>query len=298
MSRSSGLALAAFLLAGHVFAADPAKFPEYGIVQTKDATQGKLSYTFWQAKDLTGALALWEALRTPGDASCHLAPFCTIDKGRAIVLDDNYVVAFAGEPRQAEVDAVLTSLPNRKETSLPAVLTFLPSTGLVPGSARYVLGPASFSAYAPELTSAKPGFEEGAEAQVADYGTGKLALFYYATPEMARLHSISFKSLGNVFVKRSGVLVAIAYGNITQQQADTLLSRVEYEAKITWNDTPPPPPIKPLYQLLLNILYMCVLLAALCLVAGAIYGGIRIYRRRFGQLESQEAMTTLRLTGD
>jgi hypothetical protein len=302
MSRSRGLisALVLFSAASIGFAADPATFPEYEVVHSVNGHVGAVAYTYWQSKDLTGALGLWEASRQTGDKSCSAAPFCTVtraaDGPRTVILDDSYVISFAGTPTQAQVDSVLATLPGKKETSLPAILTFVPHTGLVPGSARYILGPASFQAYAPELNAVQPGFEEGAEAQVADYGHAKLALFYYPTPEMARLHSIGFKSLGNVFVKRSGVLVAIVYGNVSQQQADTLLSRVEYEAKITWNEHVPQSPIKPVYELLLNILILSGIIVALCLAGGLMYGGTRIYRRRYGQLESEEAMTTLRLT--
>jgi hypothetical protein len=117
---------------------------------------------------------------------------------------------------------------------------------------------------------------------------------------MARLHAVSFKRLPNVYVKRSGVLVAIIFGQtmlgqISQTRADTLLSRVQYEANITWNETPPPSPIKPLYQLLINIIYLSGLLCALGLMAGLLYAVMRLYRRRFGTLEADEAMTTLHL---
>ncbi|HEX4773032.1 MAG TPA: DUF6599 family protein [Bryobacteraceae bacterium] len=283
---------------------DSALWKEYGLVSTQQAKRGKLSYTTYQMKDLTGALAVWEWQRSAASKPCNLAPLCTVDDKRTIISDDNYVIAFDSvSPRKADVDAAIASLPNRKDTSLPALLTFLPRDGLVTGSARYILGTASLAAFAPELGSANPGFEQGAEAQSAAYtlpGSAtpvRLALFYYPTPEMARVHSVNFKQLSNVFAKRSAVLVAVVYGGATQMQADTLLSRVQYEAKITWNDTPPPPPIKPLYRLLLNIVYMCLLLAALCTAAGLIYAALRIYRRRYGQLESQEAMTTLHLRG-
>jgi hypothetical protein len=33
-------------------------------------------------------------------------------------------------------------------------------------------------------------------------------------------------------------------------------------------------------------------------LAGLIYAGMRLYRRRFGSLEADEAMTTLHLTED
>jgi hypothetical protein len=227
-----------------------------------------------------------------------------VEPNRTVVSQDNYLVAFQGKATKAEVDGFLNTLPNKKGTSLPAILTFLPHQGLVPDSARYVLGPASLNAFAPELASSSPGFAEGAEAEVAVYRIGNsntpvhLALFYYPSPEMARLHAIDFKLLPDVHVKRSGVLIAIVYGGASAIQAETLLSRVEYEAKITWNETPPPSPIKPLYRLLMNIIYLSMILSGICLLAGLMYAGMRIYRRRYGTLEADEAMTTLHLTGE
>ena len=100
-----------------------------------------------------------------------LSPLCARrPRERTIISDDNYVIVFdSPKPRKADVDAVIRSLPNRKDTSLPALLTFLPRDGLVPGSGRYILGNASLAAFAPELSSANPGFEQGAEAQSAAY---------------------------------------------------------------------------------------------------------------------------------
>lgn len=305
MLRSGCLAFAFLALVGSLWADDAAIWQEYGLAQTQTSSHGRLTITTYRMKDLTGALAAWEWLRSPKGRSCDLASFCTEDGNRTVIADDNYVVVFEGPvPGKSEVDSVLNALPNKLDTSLPAILTFLPREGLVPESARYVLGPASLQAFAPELIIAHPGFDEGAEAQIADYRVGnsgppvRLAIFYYPAPEMARLHTIGFKLAPATHVKRSGVLLAVVFGPATDQQADTLLSRVQYEAKITWNDTPPPGPIKPLYQLLVNILYLSVLLGALCLVAGLMYAGMRIYRRRYGSLEADESMTTLHLTGD
>jgi hypothetical protein len=297
------IAFVCFLLAIPAFGDDQALWQEYGLVHSETSKLGKLSVTTYQMKDLTGALAAWEWLRPRGGKSCGLAPFCTADQDRTVIFDDNYVVVFQGGiPSKAQADQILSALPQKKGTSLPAILSFLPHQGLVPDSARYVLGPVSWHAFAPELVAIRPGFDEGAEAQVAEYRVGqstapvRLAIFNYPSPEMARIYAARFKSLPNVYVKRSDVLLAIVFGRASSEQADTLLSRVEYEAKVTWNDVPPPSPIKPLYQLLLNILYLSILLAALCLVAGLIYAAMRLYRRRYGTLESDEAMTTLHLT--
>jgi hypothetical protein len=305
MSRSYHIVAALVFLAGTLLAADDAAlWREYGLVHTQTTNVGKLVVTTYQMKDLTGALAAWEWLRSADGRTCDLAEFCTADPNQTVVAQDNYVVVFHGKPAKAQVDSALQTLPNKKGTSLPAILTFLPHQGLVPDSARYVLGPVSLKAFAPELESSNPGFDQGAEAQVAQYRVGnsgapvRLALFYYAAPEMARLHTINFKLLPDTHVKRSGVLVAVVYSGATAAQADTLLSRVEYEAKITWNEAPPPSPIKPLYQLLRNIIYLSVLLSAICLLAGLMYAGMRIYRRRYGTLDAQEAMTTLHLRGE
>jgi len=210
-------------------------------------------------------------------------------------------------PTAAQLEATLNSLTNKRDTSLPAILTFVPRNGLVANSSRYILGPASLRAFIPELASTKPGFNESAEAQTAEYevkdaagqnARARLAVFYYATPEMARLHAQEFRRLPNIHLKRSGVLVAMVLPGASDAEADTLLSRIEYEARITLNEEPPASPIKPLYILLRSIIEMSGVASLLALTGGLIYGGMRIYRRRYGNLESEESMTTLHLTGD
>lgn len=275
-----------------------------GFVRSESAKYGKLHVTAYQMKDTTGALAAWEWLRPSDARSCDLASFCATNGTQTLVFDGgvNYVLAFSGAPvRKTEVDALLKAIPNTRETALPPILTFIPRKNLVPNSARYILGPAGLKAVAPELLEAKPGFNEGVEAHFTEYKIDgapvKLILFDYPTPEMARLHIPNFKVLPDVYAKRSGVLVAVVLGAKSVEQADTMLSRVQYEAKVIWDELPPPSPIKPLYQLLSNIIYLSVILSALCLTAGLMYAGMRIYRRRYGQLESEEAMTTLHLEG-
>ncbi len=308
MSRRRGVGFACLiaLFATSLFADDQSLWREYGLVHTTTAKLGRVAVTTYQMKDLTGALAAWEMLRSPRDRTCDLAPFCSEDAKQVVITEYNDVLVFDGaRPTKTQVQTALSSaLPDKHQTSLPAIVTFLPKEGLVPDSARYILGPASLDAFAPDLATTKPGFDEGAEAQIAEYRVDgdkapvHLAIFYYATPEQARLHSIDFKLVPGVRVKRSGVLLAVIYGPATDRQADTLLSRVQYEAKITWNDVPPPSPIKPLYALLVNIIYLSILLSALCLLAGLMYAAMRIYRRRYGTLEADEAMTTLHLRGD
>jgi hypothetical protein len=299
-----GLALLVLLISPLGGQTNSGIWKEYGFVSDTVSQAGQRSVHAYKFKDLTGALAAWESMRAPEARSCDLAPICAKNGNDILISTGNYVLKLTGPtPTQAEVDSVINALPDRHETSRPAILTFLPQAGLIPNSARYVLGPESLKSFAPELADTKPGFEQGAEAQVATYQWGhnkpiRLALFYYPSPEMARLHSADFKVHVGPQVKRSGVLVAVVFGPATEEAADTLLSRVSYEAKLTWNETPEPNQIKPLYRLLVNIAYLVAILSALCVTAGLFYAGMRIYRRRYGTLESEESMTILNLSGD
>ena len=59
----------------------------------------------------------------------------------------------ARRPRARNSTQLLNALPNKRDTSLPAILTFVPRDGLVPNSSRYILGPESLRAFAPELSA-------------------------------------------------------------------------------------------------------------------------------------------------
>lgn len=282
---------------------DDALWHEFGLVEKTEAKVGAADATAYQLKDVTGAVAAWEWQRDSNSRPCALESFCSTDGKRFVVVSANYLVTVNAPVAKPQLDTFLQSLPHRHDTSLPTLLTFVPRKNLVANSARYVLGPESLRTFAAPLAGIQPGFEQGAEAQVAEYKSVTaqplhLAIFYYPTPEMARIHYAQFKQLPGVMIKRSSVLLALVFGGAPEQEASSLLSRVEYEAKVTWNDIPPPSPIKPLYRLLWNIIYLSGVLVALCFMSGLIYAGIRLYRRRFGSLEQDEAMITLHLSGE
>jgi hypothetical protein len=306
MSRRCSLALFSILFCSSLFAAnDQTLWREYGLAGSQNLQSGADHVTAYRMNDPTGAVAAWEWLRTAKGRSCALGSFCTTEPSRTIVAQENYVLVFEGpKPDAAAFKTLFDTLPGRRDTALPSILTFLPRQGLVPDSARYILGPASFQAFAPELAGIKPGFDEGAEAEVAEYRVGhsgqpvRFVMFYYPAPDMARQHMAAFQNRPGTYVKRSALLLGVVYGAANSEQAQTVLSQVQYKAKVTWDDVPPPSPMPPLYRLLLNIIYFCILMVALCTAAGLIYAGMRIYRRRFGTLEADEAMTTLHLSGD
>ena len=132
---------------------------------------------------------------------------CAEDDGRVLILDANYVLEFRGiTPDKDLLQSLATGLPGRRESAPPPVLAFVPHKNLVVNSAKYLLGPGSLGKIAPQLAGAQPGFDEGAEAHFTEYrldgGIAKLVLFYYPSPEMARLHTGKFISC-RVFTSRT-----------------------------------------------------------------------------------------------
>ena len=281
--------------------AKPEVWREFGLVARESARYSNRGVvTAYQLQDVTGAFAAWEWLRSVDDHRCNLTELCAANTAGTLTSTANYVVYFQGfTPTPEEVKALYAGLPSLHDGAPPPLLAFVPRAHLVPNSSRYVLGPEGLQAVAPELTEAHPGFDQGAEAHFTTYQIEgrpiRLCLFYYPSPEMARLHTIGFKLIPGTLVKRSGVLVAIVLPGATDKQAEAVLSQIEYQAKITWNEKAAANPIPELYRLLLNIVIVSVILAALALAAGLMYAGMRIYRRRYGNLEEQEAMTTLHL---
>jgi hypothetical protein len=89
------------------------------------------------------------------------------------------------------------------------------------------------------------------------------------------------ESSATFFDKRSGPLVAIATGGISDSDAKSLLGMVNYEASVTWNQATDNAQARDLYQLILNIVVLCGILAGLAVVAGVAFGGIRILMKRW-----------------
>jgi hypothetical protein len=283
----------------------PDVFGEFGLesVQSADfrghGAKGVL--TVYKLKDASGALAAWDWIRPANSRHCSLADRCAEAGNRRLILDANYLLDFQGfAPTKADVQNLVASLPDRRPSALPPVINFVPLQDLIPNSSRYILGPKSLRAVAPELAAAHPGFDQSGEAYYTAYrmngSVAKLVLFYYPSPGIARQHTVAFRGVPGAQVKRSTVLVAIILPGASQKDGEALLDRIRYGAKISWNEQPPANPVSQLYRLLVNIVIICLILIALASLAGVFYGMMRVYRRRYGTLEEDEAMTTLHLT--
>jgi hypothetical protein len=144
-------------------------------------------------------------------------------------------------------------------------------------------------------------FNAGAEVVLGTYqssgGDATLMLISYPTPQIAaeRLRRIDaahqssaqaqpgstpLLDLGPIFAKRTGPIVVVASGPLSQSEARALLGSVNYEADVTWNENTHFTRRDNLANLLFNVIILCGILIAFSAVAGVAFGGIRLLAKR------------------
>jgi hypothetical protein len=261
-----------------------AQAEEYGFVAAEKADYGRFQVTALQFKDPTGAYAA--ALADP----------------RAIRVG-NYLLTCEGKCPKNIAALADASLPHVSHASVPSLSDYFPPKGLIPHSQRYILGPASLAAAAPEIPAPAAKFDFSTEGEVARYrtasGQATLAVFSFATPSLARQQLSQFQQIPNVAVKRAGPLVAVAIG--ASPANSQLLKAIEYEGVVEENEKPPEKPLelKPetAGKMILSILSLAGLLLAFCAISGLLVGGSLRLARKFGYSGAEGSLTTLHLEG-
>jgi len=88
------------------------------------------------------------------------------------------------------------------------------------------------------------------------------------------------KNPGTLTAKRTGPIVVIATGSLSQNEGKSLLAAVNYDADVTWNENTYVTKKDNLANLLVNIIILCAILIAFAGVAGLAFGGIRVLIKR------------------
>ena len=208
-----------------------------------------------------------------------------------ILVDANFSKPSAMSAAELRDLSASLPLPGGSDANLPSLPSYLPKKSYEKHSLKYVIGPAAFAKIEGSLPAELVDFSAGAEVVLANYsadgGSGTLMLVSYPTPQIAadRLRRIGAAqstgfSLGPMAEKRTGPIVAIASGPFSQSEAQSLLSSVNYDADVTWNQNTYADKKNNLANLLVNVIWLCAIIVGLMLVAGLAFGGIRIYLRR------------------
>jgi len=190
--------------------------------------------------------------------------------------------------------------PTGSTANMPPILAYMPSAGRIKNTEKYVMGPLALSQVSSPIPVPLVDFAAGAEVVLAKYysagGDAILMVINYPTPQIAAEHMrridaterttqqspgvASIVDVGPFFDKRSGPLLVIASGPISQTEARSLLGSVNYDADVTWNENTFSDKKNNLANLLVNIIILCAILIGLALVAGVAFGGLRIAMKR------------------
>jgi hypothetical protein len=295
--------------------ADPtnaALLREYGFTDFESAVYTredgrKLTLKAARFQDASGAYGAFTFYKTPemltekiGDQGSSLNQRVLFYVGNIVVdaVFDKLTAMSAAELREL---AGLLPRPAGSARSLPSLPTYMPHQSYVKNSAKYVVGPIGLEKVGAPLPASLVDFSSGPEVVLGKYNTSAgevtLMLISYPTPQIAaeRLKQIdaahqpstqqqpgiaSIVDIGPFFDKRTGPIVAIAAGPLSQSEAQSLLGAVNYDADVTWNENTYVTKKDNLANLLVNIILLCGILVGLALVAGVAFGGIRILVKR------------------
>ncbi|MBL8176845.1 MAG: hypothetical protein JNK48_19375, partial [Bryobacterales bacterium] len=159
-------------------------------------------------------------------------------------------------------------------------------------------GPASLEKFYGRLTPSAVGFHFGPEAMVARYagsaGPVEMAIFYYPSNPMARERQPEFQKVEGALVKRSGPLLAVVAGAANADDAQRVLSLVNYRAQVTIDQPKPGTTVENAGDLIIAIAQLSGVLILLAVGAGVMVFLMRSLRRKAGGAED-EPMTMLHL---
>ena len=171
--------------------------------------------------------------------------------GRLIVWQSKYVASLRGEPRAAREMARLLSGNIVGRSLKPSVSRHLPPNGLIAASEKYFIDP-ELVARELDIDAKRLGLENSVEVAAADYRidgeSATLILFLYPTQQLAKKYAEDWLAAEpdfEPFHARVSPLLAIVRGATDASVSGMLLSEVNYETQVIWNERPPAFPCEP-----------------------------------------------------
>jgi hypothetical protein len=257
--------------------------------------------------DASGAYGAFTFYKTPAMLNEKIGSQASSLNKRVLLYQGNILVDAVFDKLSVMSAAELRELagtlpqPSGNARNLPSLPVYLPKQSYEKNTAKYVLGPAGLDRVGAPLPTSMVDFKSGAEVVVAKYavtgGDANLMLIEYPTPQLAaqRLKEIDaahqpaqagqpgtppIVDIGPFFDKRTGPIIVIASGPLSQSEAKSLLGSINYEADVTWNENTYASRKDNLANLLFNVIILCAILIGLALVAGLAFGGFRILMKR------------------
>jgi hypothetical protein len=185
--------------------------------------------------------------------------------------------------------------PQGNKGVAPLLPTFVPEKGLVAGSVRYAVGPATYAAQGGVLPAQSLGWEKSAETVTAKFndkrGQETLTIFLYPTPAIAGNYTRQVEGetaglgpgFANAKVRREGELVMLANGTFLPDEAQKMVENIHLRQEVTFDKDVPPEfhtEVQKTFSLLQAIALLFAVLGGTAVMLGLILGfgraGLRI----------------------
>jgi hypothetical protein len=249
-------------------------------------------------EDAAGAYAAFTFYRQPlmraediGTLAASLNERVLFFSGNILVdVQLDHVTGMSG----AQLRELAARLPQAKGpiAVLPSLPTHLPRKPLVAETARYLIGPAAYSALNINLSSQLIDFSKSPQLLWARIngevpGSAEILLIEYPTPHIAIDKLAAFEQLpppstgSSSAAKRSGPIIALVRGNISPADANRILASVNYDANVTWNENSGQGKRDNIGNVVVAALTLAALLFVISVGAGAVFGFGRFYLPRF-----------------
>jgi hypothetical protein len=279
---------------------------EYGFTDSETATYDrgdrKLTLRAERFGDTTGAYGAFTFYRQPEMAreklcdqgasdGTHVIFYCT-----NVLVDVNFdkVTAMSA----SELRELAASIPKvaGNLAEAPKIALYLPEN--IRENAKYFSGPVALDKLDSPIKSSQVNFSLNPEVLVgkvrAQDGIATVALIQYPTPKIAQAQLKSLDDWGksikpstaegslNEFVsKRSGPIIALVMGEISDSDAKTLLSNINYDAEITWSEPTYNGARDNIGSLIYNDVVLSLIIVAFMFVVGIAFGGFRVFMKKF-----------------
>ncbi len=245
-----------------------------------------------QFGDRTGALSAYTLVRRADmREGKQLGDLDSVGDGAVLFYAGSSIVL--AYPATAEdvttLQPLLSTLPKPagSKNAAPLLPTYLPADGLMPGSLRYALGPATYAAEGGVLPANSIGWDKSAEALTASYsdkrGKETLTILEYPTPEIAGAHVRSAQSMlagmgpsfASARVRRDRELVLIASGTFADEQAQKLVDGIHMRQTLSFDKDVQPvfhTEVQKTFTLFQSIMIFCAVGALAAVLLGLFLG--------------------------
>jgi hypothetical protein len=251
-------------------------------VQEWASATGKVRATLFEMENSGAAYGFYSLQRSSkgGEPTPTLIGAGSFRQGSQLYFwQANYAVRVDGPAAPQDEVAKLLSRTILGRSQKPPVASYLPPTGIVEGTERYVIDAAGI----PDTTgvdSTQLGFDFDAEAATAEYringNRAKLLLLLYPTQHIAKKFTEALPGGSAAFRKRDGPLFALVYGTNDEAGAAAILDGVNHEFQITWDEEKPGLGLGPI---IVTVATFVVIVLAFTVIIGLGFGGFRIFMK-------------------